>query len=211
MFGDLRFCKTPELIENYKAAESESFIGWDCHHRLETHFSDGTERPKNAQLSAAELIALDMYYDRPPEELILLRHGEHSSLHNSKRILTNKTKQAISKSGIGKHSQPKSEEWKRKQYENPNCCFALGHKSYQKGKRYSEEEKERLYASRRGPNENMKGRLPANARQVICVESGVTYKSVAAAIRETGIKRLDYYIKRNKKAKDGLTYRYLSE
>ena len=62
MFGDLRFCKTPELIENFEKAAADNFIGWDCHHRLETHFSDGTERPKNAQLSAAELKALDMYY-----------------------------------------------------------------------------------------------------------------------------------------------------
>jgi len=211
MFGDLRFCKNPELIENYDRAKEDDFEGWDCHHRLETHFSDGTPRPKNGQLTRKELIALGMYYDRPADELILLKHSEHSSLHNHSRVLTNITKNKISASGKGKHSQPKSEEWKRNQYKNPNCCFAPGHKSYQKGKHYSEEEKERLYASRRKPNENMKGRLPANARQVICVESGVTYKSVAAAKRETGISRLDYYIKRNKKAKNGLTYKYLSE
>ena len=141
----------------------------------------------------------------------MLRHGEHSSLHNSKRIITNKTKQAISKSGIGKHSQPKSEEWKRKQYENPNCCFAPGHKCQMKGKHYSEEEKNKLYASRRGPNPKLKGKIPGNARKIICVESGAIYESLAAATRETGVKRLDYYIKRNKKAKNGLTYKYLSE
>ncbi len=65
-------CKQAELIENYEKAKADNFNGWDCHHRLETHFSDGTERPKNAQLSANELIALDMYYNRPPEELIFL-------------------------------------------------------------------------------------------------------------------------------------------
>lgn len=199
-------CKTAELIENYEKAAADNFNGWDCHHRLETHFSDGTPRPKKAQLSAKELKALDMYFDRPPEELIFLTHGEHSSLHNSKRILTNITKEKISKSGKGKHSQPKSEEWKRK--------ISKAHKgrpSPRKGLHYSEEEKERLYASRRGPNPNMRRSTPANARKIICVETGVIYNSVASAVRETGINRLNYWIKKNKTCKNGLTYQYLDD
>ena len=62
-----------------------------------------------------------------------------------------------------------------------------------KGKHYSEEEKDKLYASRRVPKPTMRGRIPANARKIICVESGAIYESLAAAKRETGIKRLDYY------------------
>lgn len=71
------YCKHPELIENYDLAINDKENVWHCHHRLETHFSDGTPRPINAQLSQKELIALDMYYDRPPEELIFLSEKEH--------------------------------------------------------------------------------------------------------------------------------------
>lgn len=48
---------------------------------METHFSDGTPRPKDAQLSKEELIALDMYWCRPAEELIFLATKEHYCLH----------------------------------------------------------------------------------------------------------------------------------
>ena len=75
------YCRHPELIENYDLAVSDETQTWTCHHRLETHFSDGTERPINAQLSHAELVALDMYYDRPAEELIFLTKTEHVKLH----------------------------------------------------------------------------------------------------------------------------------
>lgn len=58
---------------------------WECHHRLETHFSDGTKRPRNAFLSTAELIALGMYYNRPSEELVFITKSKHMSLHNTGR------------------------------------------------------------------------------------------------------------------------------
>ena len=59
------FCKTPELIENYELAKKYDFKGWEIHHRLETHTSDGEKRTVN--ISRNELIALDMYYNRPAE------------------------------------------------------------------------------------------------------------------------------------------------
>ena len=49
-------------------AKADNFIGWDRHHRLETHNSDGERRLVN--LTVDELKALDMYYNRPAEELI---------------------------------------------------------------------------------------------------------------------------------------------
>ena len=76
------FCINPKQIENYAFAISDDKHMWECHHRLETHFSDGTTRPKNAQLSKEELIALGMYYNRPAEELIFLTKSEHRMLHN---------------------------------------------------------------------------------------------------------------------------------
>ena len=77
------FCKDYEKIENYEMAKADNFIGWDRHHRLETHNSDGVKRIVN--LTPEELIALDMYYNRPPEELIWLRHGEHTKLHKGNK------------------------------------------------------------------------------------------------------------------------------
>lgn len=73
------YCKDIEKIENYELAKANDFIGWDRHHRLETHNSDGERRL--VDLTAEELKALDMYYDRPPEELIWLRSSEHTKLH----------------------------------------------------------------------------------------------------------------------------------
>lgn len=77
------FCKDYEKIENYELAKVDNFIGWDRHHRLETHNSDGEKRIVN--LTPEELLALDMYYNRPPEELIWLRHGEHTKLHKGSK------------------------------------------------------------------------------------------------------------------------------
>ena len=75
-----RFCKNPEKIENYDKAAADNFKGWDCHHRLETHNSDGERRL--VDISKKELIALGMYWNRPSDELIFLKHSEHYILHN---------------------------------------------------------------------------------------------------------------------------------
>lgn len=74
-------CKDYTKIENYEKAVADLNETWDLHHRLETHFSDGTERPLNDHLSMQELKALDMYLNRPPEELIFLTRSDHKSLH----------------------------------------------------------------------------------------------------------------------------------
>lgn len=71
-------CDKVSDIENYELAMLSNEM-FDCHHRLETHTSDGEIRPVN--LTKKELIALDMYYNRPASELILLPHGEHTVLH----------------------------------------------------------------------------------------------------------------------------------
>lgn len=73
------YCKDLEKVENYEQAKADNFIGWDRHHRLETHNSDGERRL--VDLTVDELKALDMYYNRPPEELIWLRSSEHTKLH----------------------------------------------------------------------------------------------------------------------------------
>lgn len=71
-----------EQIENYELAKKDDFNGWHIHHRLETHNSDGERRLVN--ISKQELVALEMYYNRPANELIFLTASEHRKLHRSK-------------------------------------------------------------------------------------------------------------------------------
>ena len=75
-----RYCKEYENIENYEAAKKDNFKCWHCHHRLETHNSDGERRL--VDITSAELIALGIYYNRPAEELIFLTTSEHNILHH---------------------------------------------------------------------------------------------------------------------------------
>lgn len=111
-----KYCdKDITKIENYEQAMNDETQTWDCHHRLETHFSDGTERPKNAQLSADELKALDMYYNRPPEELVFLTKLEHVKLHHIGTKVSKTTKLKMSEAKKGrKLTKPFSEEHRRK-------------------------------------------------------------------------------------------------
>lgn len=77
--GDARgFCnESLELIENYELAKADNFVGWDLHHKLEIGAF--------YTLSVKELQGLDLYFNRPANELIYLRHGEHCGLHNRYR------------------------------------------------------------------------------------------------------------------------------
>lgn len=90
------YCRHPELIENYDKAVADTTQVYEVHHKLETHFSDGIERPRNAQLSKAELVALDMYFDRPPEEFIFLTKAGHRELHNTGKKRSDEIKRKIS-------------------------------------------------------------------------------------------------------------------
>lgn len=134
------FCRTPEFIENYTEAISSN-KKYDCHHRLETHFSDGTERPINAQLSKDELIALGMYFDRPASELIFITQTEHHSLHNKYnkgRKLGPKSDEAKAKISAANRGKKRSEETKARI------------STARKGMKFSEERKEKIGASMRG-------------------------------------------------------------
>lgn len=67
-------------IENYYIALQDNFEGWCIHHRLELH-PDGSVR-----YTANSLKKLNLYYNRPFNELIFLRNDEHSSIH-TKNVL----------------------------------------------------------------------------------------------------------------------------
>ena len=104
-----RYCKDIENVENYEKAKKDNFKNWQCHHRLETHNSDGERRL--VDISAAELKALRMYYNRPASELIFLTSREHRLLHTKGKQLSAETRNKMSEAAKGKHL---SEEHKKK-------------------------------------------------------------------------------------------------
>ena len=136
-----RYCKDYENIENYQKALADNFKGWECHHRLETHTSDGERRP--VDISHNELKALGMYYHRPAEELIFLTTREHNAYDKGKpKSDETRIKMKGNKNALGyKHSEeakkkmseahkgkPKSEEAKKKigiasKLRNKNRCW----------------------------------------------------------------------------------------
>ena len=94
-------CEDVSKIENYDKAITDNTQTWDCHHRLETHNSDGERRLVN--LERKELIALGMYYNRPASELIFMTTVDHQYLHNKGKQLSVETRLKISKTLKGKY------------------------------------------------------------------------------------------------------------
>ena len=144
-----RYCKDYENIENYRKAKADNFKGWCCHHRLETHNSDGERRL--VDITVAELQALGMYYNRPASELIFLPLGEHTSLHNEGenhpfygKHHTDETRRKMSESRKGK---PKTEEWKNK----------IGESN--KGKKMSEEARKKISEAKKNISEETRKKL----------------------------------------------------
>ena len=93
------YCDDIENVENYEAAKRDNFKGWQCHHRLETHNSDGERRL--VDITADELIALDMYWHRPAEELIFMTTSEHTRLHMRGKTFSEEHKAKMSEARKG--------------------------------------------------------------------------------------------------------------
>ena len=138
-----RYCKDYENIENYEKALADNFKGWCVHHRLETHNSDGERRPMD--ITRNELNALGMYYDRPPEELIFLTRSEHMSLHQKWNKRSAETRRKMSKPKSVEHKKNISEAMKGKP--GPN-----------KGKKFSEETRNKMSEAHKGKNIWSRGR-----------------------------------------------------
>ena len=171
-----RYCKEPENIENYKAAKKCNFKGWDCHHRLETHNSDGERRL--VDISQKELIALGIYWNRPAEELIFLKRSEHRKLHKCSEetkkkmseakkghTVSEETRNKLSEANIGKKH---SAETKKKMSESRkgNIPWNKG----KKGKKHSEETRKKLSEAMKGKNIWTKGMHWFNNGK-ICIKS----------------------------------------
>ena len=140
------YCKDYENIENYEKAKADNFRCWQCHHRLETHNSDGERRLVN--ISTAELKALGMYYNRPASELIFMTMYEHRRLHMKGEKLSEETKKKLSEAHKDQTPWNKgkklSEEHKKKMAEA------------NKGKHRSEETKKKIAEASKG-NKNVRG------------------------------------------------------
>ena len=138
--GYKQYCKDYEKIENYEKAKADNFKGWECHHRLETHNSDGIRR--EVDITRDELRALGMYYNRPASELIFLTKSEHSSLHKP----SEETKNKISEAKKGKHI---SEEQKKKISKALKGKY-IGKDSSMYGKHHSEDTKNKISEAKKG-------------------------------------------------------------
>ena len=114
------FTKEIEKVENYEKAKLDNFLGWNIHHRLETHTSEGIKRL--VQITKEELIALDMYFDRPANELIYLTISEHTSVHCKGRKCSEEHKRKTSQTLMGHNVSKETYEKLSKTF------FRKGHK-----------------------------------------------------------------------------------
>ena len=150
-----RYCKNYQDIENYEKALADDFKGWHCHHRLETHTPDGKRR--EVDIGYKELKALNMYYNRPAEELIFLPSSEHKQLHNKGKPAWNKGKK-MSEEFCRKNSESHkgkcaSEETRRKMGE--------AHKGKQPmlGKHFTEEAKKKMSEAHKDISEETRKKM----------------------------------------------------
>ena len=145
-----QYCKDYENIENYDKALKDDFKGWQCHHRLETHNSDGERRL--VDITKKELKALNMYYNRPSDELIFMTTSEHIRLHHKGKHRSEEAKNKMREAMKGK---PKSEETKNKIREaRKGKCLGKDNPFY--GRRHTEESKKKMREARKG-NKNVRG------------------------------------------------------
>lgn len=124
-------------IENYDKAMTDTTQTWHCHHKLEIH--------DDYRNTIEDLILMNLYYNRPPEELIFLTPKEHSDLHkigykhsHKGGFQSEEKRQKISKANKGKKRGPLSEEHKIK------LSKSL------KGRVFTEEWKRKISEARKG-------------------------------------------------------------
>ena len=100
-----KYCTDYKNIENYEDAVRSPLI-YDLHHRREI----------SENKSRKQLIAENLYYGRPPEELIFIEAGEHIRLHNLN--MSEETRKKLSEAKKGKPGARKgkhhSEETRQK-------------------------------------------------------------------------------------------------
>lgn len=145
-------CEDISLIENYEEAMNDTEHRWVCHHRLETHNSDGSIRLVG--ISKAEWIALGMYYNRPASELVFMKNSDHTILHKKGKPSGNK----------GIH---RSEELKRQISEKlkGRPSPMKGRPGSMKGRHHSEETKRKIAEAKSRITEETRRKLSEAAKR----------------------------------------------
>ena len=132
-----KYCIDYKKIENYDTS-IKSPLRYDLHHRREI----------SENKSKSDLIDENLYYHRPPEELIFLEHKEHVRLHNKGKFVSTDTRQKMSDAKKGEkcymYGKPKSDETRRKISEN-NCRYWRGKPGTCLGKHWHLENGRRIY------------------------------------------------------------------
>lgn len=113
------YCKEYQKIENFMEAYNDLNETWHCHHRLEIH--------NDYENTMEDLINMNLYYDRPPEELIFLRASEHFSIHRKGKKPSNwvnliETNKGKKRSEDSKKRMSESAKH-RKSYHPGGSCF----------------------------------------------------------------------------------------
>ena len=132
-----KYCSEYTKIENYEEAV-KSPLKYDLHHRREISESK----------SKKQLIAENLYYGRPAEELIFIEAREHRILHKAGKHCSGETKRKMSDAKKGEkcymYGKPKSDETRRKMSDAKK-----GKPSNWKGKHPSEETRQKISENNR--------------------------------------------------------------
>ena len=92
-----KYCKDGiENIPGYQEALT-STEKYECHHLKESTFTK------------KELEDMNLYWNRPADELIFLRADIHKSMHARSRVVTDETREKMSNSSMGRKGKLRSE------------------------------------------------------------------------------------------------------
>lgn len=129
-------------IENYDNAVADTENVWHCHHRKET----------DELIPRKELIRMDLYYNRPSDELIFLTQHQHLSLHIQVTPTTEEAREKMRASLMGHAVTTET----RTKISNSLKGHSVSEESRKKmsnshkGKKLSDETKKKMSESRKG-------------------------------------------------------------
>ena len=176
-------------IENYDEAISDKDETWDCHHRFEIS--------PNGNFSVDTLKKYCLYYNRPAEELIFLKHSEHISLHTTGKKLSvdQKKKMSLAKKGNKNPFYGKrfSEEHRRKISQSHKgkilsvdtrqkmSISRKGNKHYLYGKHHSEDTKRKMSLAKKGIPKSAETRIKMSLAKKGIPKSAETKQKMSLA------------------------------